>query len=57
VRFLVWRNELIPTTAGAAPFGFAYQTTPGTTGSIRTDLFKNGNEPFQTERIAVSSLR
>jgi immune inhibitor A len=55
VRYLVWRSDVIPTTAGVPPFAFSYRAKPGTSGSIRADLFKNSNELFQTERIAVGS--
>jgi len=55
VRYLAWRSELIATTAGVPAFKFAYRTKPGTSGSIRADLFKNANELFQTERIAIGS--
>jgi immune inhibitor A len=57
VRHLVWRSDLIPTAAGVSPFAFSYRAKPGTSGTIRADLFKNGNELFQTERIAVGSPR
>ena len=57
VRWLVWRTDLIPTAAAVAPFRFSYQAKPGASGTIRADLFKNANELFQTERIAVGALR
>ncbi|HTV19504.1 MAG TPA: hypothetical protein VMG12_12550, partial [Polyangiaceae bacterium] len=55
VRYLVWHSDQIATRAGAAPFSFRYVAKAGTSGSIRADLFKNANELFQTEQVAVGA--
>jgi hypothetical protein len=57
VRYLVWRSDLIPTAAGVPPFTFSYRAKANTSGSIQASLFKNANELFQTERIAVGAAR
>lgn len=57
VRYLVWRSDLIATKASVPPLVFRFKAPPGASGSIRADLFKNTNELFQTERIAIGSPR